>query len=118
MSLPLMLKFCGRRCWTYESAMPRKKLAPLSPVSAWVPNAVPVDGIVDRGGVAGVRQDGLLRRVGQRVQNLLPVAPAEFELVVAAVPRVVLLAAEDLGVLAARHDAVQAARPGSSALLM
>ena len=64
--------------------------------------------IVDRGGVAGVRQDRLLGRVGQRVENLLPVPPAEFELVLPAVPGVVLLAAEYFGVLAARHDAVDA----------
>jgi hypothetical protein len=63
--------------------------------------------IVERGGIAGIRQNGLFGSVGQRVQNLLPVAPAEFNLVIPAIPGVVLFAAIDLGVLAAGDDPVQ-----------
>ena len=50
---------------------------------------------------------GLVGPVGNRIEDFVAIASAELELVIAADPRVVLLDADDLGELAARHDAVQ-----------
>ena len=108
MSLPLMLKFCGRRCCCVRIGDAEEEIRAVVAGQRLRAESGAGGRIVERGGIAGVGENRLLGRIRQSVQNLLPIPPAEFDLVIAPVPRVVLLAAEDLGVLGARHDAVQA----------